>query len=180
MAFVIGCNSFITQTLKVSDIITSENTDHLAHVEVIGRRMYFHVMFIPFFPLWGMWVVGVNGKEALAPVEVLAKLNEKNIKVGTPWYTFSGLIISALVGLYFLNSIYNAPTFEEKCEEDIALEETRWKILEPMLEKADTANYYFFRDRSWNHNKIARVVSANANEIKYVLFDAPVWIFKAE
>lgn len=71
-------------------------------VKFVSLARYFHLMYIPFFPVGKKWAIEQpDGKQYELSASVLAQVNSYGLKQRTPWYTFIGLM---LVGLVFIIS----------------------------------------------------------------------------
>lgn len=61
------------------------------------RQRYFHVFFIPFFGIGKMWVINEGGNFHEMPEVYRTAIRQRNPKPRSPWYTFSGLALVALI-----------------------------------------------------------------------------------
>jgi hypothetical protein len=61
------------------------------------RQRYFHVFFIPFFGIGKMWVINEGGNFHEMPEVFRTAIRHQHPKPRSPWYTFSGLMLVAVI-----------------------------------------------------------------------------------
>jgi hypothetical protein len=98
---VFGIRHFTLKEISASSLGLPGKKD-LAFVQ-----SYFHLMYIPFFPLAKFWVTREDKNEMrLVGPDILLLLEEKKIiQPKTPWYSWAGPMLSVLIaGIYFLGT----------------------------------------------------------------------------
>ncbi len=73
----------------------NENVDY--HIEI--RQKYFHLMWIPFFPIGKMYALRQHADNELYNLtpEALTALQQRFVAPKAPWYTYSLFILIALL-----------------------------------------------------------------------------------
>ncbi len=91
MRIVFGWNNFKIKDFDPYELSLTNNVKTDFKIEV--RQSYFHLVWIPFFGLGKKWVIRKDGKLYELPAVYINIIKQNNIKVKSPWYTFSGLIL---------------------------------------------------------------------------------------
>jgi hypothetical protein len=96
---VFGWNSFKLQSYRPSEIGLLAELD--AKMSFQFRQKYFHIFWIPCFPMGQAWVMRkTNDSQHYAvPEDVQKLLWVRAPDVGTPWYTFAVPIIAVVMGI---------------------------------------------------------------------------------
>ena len=103
MRIVFGWNHFRIKSFDPVELGLTQQTDPNLKIEV--RQHYFHFFWIPFFSLGKKWAIRKNNELYEMPGVLKSTIrNREDIKVNTPWYTYAGLLLLALVGFGFLVS----------------------------------------------------------------------------
>ncbi len=100
MRIVFGWNNFTIKSYKPKELgLTQEDTNDF---RIEARQSYFHLFWIPFFGLGKKWVIRKGSNTYELPAQYQHKVNEQNIRLRTPWYTFAGplLILAGLIGFW--------------------------------------------------------------------------------
>jgi hypothetical protein len=96
-----GWNSFTLDSCKPSKLGLPPDLDVEYDVQRIQK--YFHLYWIPFFPIGKKWVLYKRSdKQQYEPnAELLKFLNSLPVKHPTPWYAFALLYLIGLVAVFF-------------------------------------------------------------------------------
>ena len=100
MRIVFGWNNFTIKSYKPKELgLTQEDTNDF---RIEARQSYFHLFWIPFFGLGKKWVIRKGSNTYELPAQYQHKVDEQNIRLRTPWYTFAGplLILAGLIGFW--------------------------------------------------------------------------------
>lgn len=101
MRIVFGWNHFRIKSFDPIELGLTQQTDANLKIEV--RQHYFHFFWIPFFSLGKKWAIRKNNELYEMPVVLKSTIrNRDDIKIRTPWYTYAGLLLLALVGFGFM------------------------------------------------------------------------------
>ncbi len=164
MYFIFGWNNFKVKDYTLQDM-GIPNPDN-SPIKIQLRQKYFHLFFIPFFGLKQYWVMVKAHKKYEIPLEYVMAIRNKNIRLRSPWYTYSGFIIIALIILGFLATIPIQSYMHHR---------SRMKDIEmtrDMLEHPQTNDYYliFASDNDF----AMRVDSVTNTAVKFYvpLFDS--------
>ena len=93
---VFGTNNFSIKTYSLSDLQIADDTGRIT-IEL--RQKFFHVFWIPFFPIGQIWVMRMAGDSSkyVVPGEVQMQITTLGLEQSPPWYSFIGLIILGVV-----------------------------------------------------------------------------------
>ncbi len=96
---IFGTNNFSVKTLSLSDLQIADD-NHSITIEL--RQRFFHVFWIPFFPIGQSWVMrrAHDTNKYMVPAEWEAKINELGYQQSPPWYSFIGLILAGVAVLW--------------------------------------------------------------------------------
>jgi hypothetical protein len=112
MRIVFGWNSFLLGRFSPIDL-------GIYQIEAAGynfelRQRYFHIFFIPFFSLGKMWVIRKEGRLLAVPPELKLQIEASAIRRKTPWYTFVGLLLTAVISLgFFISNLNESRKYHE-------------------------------------------------------------------
>lgn len=97
---IFGHNNFKIKSFSPEEAGLPASEDNNFTFEV--RQKYFHLFWIPFFPIGKVWILKKVGDEEsyTIPAHIEVKV-KKNVSVGTPWYSFALVFIGIFVGLMF-------------------------------------------------------------------------------
>jgi hypothetical protein len=145
---VFGWNSFRIRSFSPMEfgIFQKEALD--INIEV--RQAYFHVFWIPFFSLGKRWVIRRNNKLYELPAELKPHIKAVAIGIKTPWYTFTGLILTLVVCLGFL--IYNLNEDRMRHQREVAYFNADKSILDEKLTHITTKDFITLQEirEDWN------------------------------
>jgi hypothetical protein len=85
MRIVFGHRNFKIREIHPQELGLIDNTDFSIEI----RQKYFHLYWIPFFGLGKIWAIRRNGELYELPVEYIHEIKRRNIKVRSPWYTYT-------------------------------------------------------------------------------------------
>lgn len=98
MYIVFGWNHFKIKTFDPAEFGLSQQADPNLKIEV--RQHYFHLFWIPFFSLGKKWAIRKNNELYEMPVVLKSTIKSRDdMKVRTPWYTYAGPLLLAIIGL---------------------------------------------------------------------------------
>jgi len=101
MRIVFGWNHFRLKSFDPVELGLTQQTDPNLKIEV--RQHYFHLFWIPFFSLGKKWAIRKNNELYEMPGVLKSTIRSRDdIKVRTPWYTYAGPLLLAVIGLGFI------------------------------------------------------------------------------
>ena len=103
MILVFGVRHFTVKTYHASELGFTDPSWSNTRFEAVQK--YFHLMYIPFFPVGQMiGVRGSDGKLYHLTAPVAAQINTYQLTHKAPWYSFIGLM---LIGLIIILSAFS-------------------------------------------------------------------------
>lgn len=146
---VYGWNNYCLKTITSKEISTNESDTLNAKIQY--RIKYFHLFWIPVFPLGTYWTLNMNGKQMELTPEMKAALNTVD-KSNFMWiFSWSGILLPLL--------IFGGMQFQSK------MEHRRYFA---QLEEAKVTLETYFKDRA-SHQELNDRVDAVANLCDSVL-----------
>ena len=101
MYIVFGWNHFRIKTFDPVEFGLSQQADPNLKIEV--RQHYFHLFWIPFFSLGKKWAIRKNNELYEMPGVLKSTIKSRDdMKVRTPWYTFAGPLLIAIITCGFM------------------------------------------------------------------------------
>lgn len=97
---VFGWNSFLIKSYILRDFGFVET--HLAYERIEHRQKYFHLMFIPFFPIGRFWAVRIDGKLYHPSAEIVSVLNSTKTNNKNAIWSWSG-VFAVLLGIFIVS-----------------------------------------------------------------------------
>ncbi len=97
---VFGWNSFLIKSYILQEFGFFQND--LAYERVEHRQKYFHLMFIPFFPIGRFWAVRIDGKLYHPSAEILSVLQSTRTNNKNALWAWSG-VFAVLLGFFFVS-----------------------------------------------------------------------------
>jgi hypothetical protein len=117
MRIVFGVRNFKIKDIYPHEIGLSNNSGY--NIEI--RQKYFHIYWIPFFGTGKIWGIRKNGELYELPHEYISEIKRRNIKVRSPWYTYSiPLLICFGFLAYFLNEQIKESNYEKQNVENFS------------------------------------------------------------
>ncbi|WPO79007.1 hypothetical protein [Flavobacterium sp. KACC 22761] len=107
---------FGTQNFKIKDIYPHEIglSNNIGYTIEI-RQKYFHIYWIPFFGTGKIWGIRKDGELYELPVEYIREIKRRNIKVRSPWYTYSiPLLVCFGFFAYYLSEKIKEHNYEKQ------------------------------------------------------------------
>ncbi|MDJ1484258.1 hypothetical protein QNI16_27420 [Cytophagaceae bacterium YF14B1] len=158
---VFGWNSFSIVSHRPSEIGLPQDWDQQYMIQ--QRQKYFHLFWIPFFPIGQIWVLkGRDGKLYEPTIDLLRYLTSTSLGRGIPWYTFIGPILLVCGGIGF--SIFS--------EIDSALSKRRYEayLKETYVENKQKINeakagYYYKLEDEHYKSTYLKVLSATPKTV---------------
>jgi hypothetical protein len=96
---VYGWNSFKLNSYEPTQLgIPTHPSDQFT---IEHRQAYFHLFWIPFFSLGKRWVIRKDGKMYVMADAFKPIVEQIPNKKGTPWYTFTGLLLGLAAIIFF-------------------------------------------------------------------------------
>jgi hypothetical protein len=111
MRIVFGHRNFKIREIHPQELGLIDNTDF--NIEI--RQKYFHLYWIPFFGLGKIWAIRKNGELYELPIEYIHEIKRRNIKVRSPWYTYT---LPILICMGFLIYAVNERIEKNRWRED--------------------------------------------------------------
>jgi hypothetical protein len=144
MAILYGIGSIKIKTFTLDEL--NINSDLPNNLSVVSRQTYFHLFFIPFFPLRKSWVGMLQGKYYQLSPEIISQIKLKVNSGVTPWYSFIGMIL--LFGFFIFLGVNSSikRTNADNAKEKFA--ETQQGRIVSEINNTDTTDYYVFRQKS--------------------------------
>ena len=107
MRLVFGWNHFKIKSFDPFELGLTQKRVNDFTIEV--RQSYFHFFWIPFFGLGKKWSIRKNDQLYELPAAYKDTIRQRDdFHLPTPWYTYAGPMLIALVGLcYVINSKYS-------------------------------------------------------------------------
>jgi|GEM_PF-2344991 len=119
---IYGHNNFNRLTVNPTEIGLFDNS--YANITFQLRQRYAHIFWIPIFPLAQVWIVNKgDGKLYECPFEIRQILNERFAKKGPSVFAFSGLLLVAIIGLFYyisekVSSYQSQKNYEARIEKE--------------------------------------------------------------
>ncbi len=101
---VFGTNNFRIKKFTI-DQVGSEFDEGWEGVLFEVRQRYFHLFWIPFFPIGKIFTIkkpGSSDKYEMPPSFIKVIEEKYGDQIGTPWYAYFLLIAGLLLGVYSL------------------------------------------------------------------------------
>lgn len=97
---VYGHNNFIIKSYTPKEIGITGDME-ASGIKLQVRQRYGHLFWIPFFPIGKLWVIKKDGDESLyvMPEEIKRTIISRYGNPGTPWYSFTLILIGVAIGL---------------------------------------------------------------------------------
>jgi hypothetical protein len=95
MLLVFGVRHFTMKTYNPAEIGLTDPSWNNVRFEAVQK--YFHMMYIPFFPVGKFIGVRTNGNLYHLTPQVASQIDQQSLLRKTPWYSFIGPIIMMLV-----------------------------------------------------------------------------------
>lgn len=163
MYIVFGWNHFKIKTFDPFEIGLSQQAD--PHLKIEVRQHYFHLFWIPFFSLGKKWAIRKNNELFEMPGVLKSTIKSReDIKVRTPWYTYAGPLLLAIIGFGFMINAkvesfkwnqYQEKQFESQYAQNIRL-----------FRKPSPDDYYLLTSINGYSQKLAKVTMLNKQQIE--------------
>jgi hypothetical protein len=110
---VFGWNSYLLKAFILGDFgITDPN---ISRIPIEYRQRYFHLMFIPFFPIGKMWAIRRDGKLYEPSADLQQILNAHQVKTRNGVWAWSGVLAALLIYFgYNLNEKLEHRRYEKR------------------------------------------------------------------
>jgi hypothetical protein len=163
MSIVFGWNHFRIKSIDPYAAGLSQNAQPGYLIEV--RQRYFHLFWIPCFSLGKKWALRKDGELYEMPEPYKFVLQErKDLAAKTPWYTYAGPLLAALVGVCFYVSGKVDDYHSEKRAErqySAAYADNLVKFRKPTVD-----DYYVLDPVDGYSDKFARITGLDKNNIQ--------------
>lgn len=163
MRIVFGWNHFKIKSFDPVDLGLSQQADPNLKIEV--RQHYFHLFWIPFFSLGKKWAIRKNNELYEMPVVLKSTIkNRDDIKVRTPWYTYAGPLLLAMIGFGFMiNEQVKTYQWEQYQEQQF---EAEYAQNIGLFRKPSPDDYYLLTSMNGFSQKYAKVTMLDKQHIE--------------
>lgn len=143
MAIIYGIGSLRLKSYTPGELTIKVSVPDDAVIEL--RQNYFHLFWIPFFPLRRNWIVVQSGKKYVLDRDTENKLLLQKTKPGTPFFLYSGsaVVVLALISIVTWNSVLKARG--RSAGEDMVKKQI--SALMQKIATADTFDYFVIKER---------------------------------
>ncbi len=162
---VFGHNNFTIKSFSPEEAGLPASEDQ--HTRIVVKQRYFHIFWIPFFPIGKIWGLKRAGSEDLYEIPAaLAPTIKKNLSVGTPWYSFSLVILGMVVAsVLFLQHLQKEQNWEDNFYN--RLEESKMLIQYPTTGDFYELKRYEDKDSYTSTNLLLKVKSYDNDNIVF-------------
>jgi hypothetical protein len=163
MYIVFGWNHFKIKTFDPAEFGLSQQTDPNLKIEV--RQHYFHFFWIPFFSLGKKWAIRKNNELYEMPVMLKSTIKSRgDMKVRTPWYTYAGPLLLAIIGLgMMVNGKVNSYKWARAAEKEF---EAEYAQNIGLFRKPSPDDYYLLTAVNGYSQKYAKVTMLDKQHIE--------------
>ncbi len=163
MSIVFGKNHFILKSYTLEEL---EISKEISPIRIVKIQRYFHLYWIPFFPIGKEWAIRREGKLYEVPQEYIYILNKKKLVHKTPFYAYS-LPLILLFGaiLYFSATEIQQYTSSKRAQSNfkVQTEQSSTHLKTPSLN-----DFYEIRPTSsYSGDTFLKVVSYNDSAIQF-------------
>jgi hypothetical protein len=104
MSLVFGWNSFRQKSYEPHELGLAPQPGIAYTIEL--RQKYFHLFWIPFFPIGKKWCIRQGSKLFELPIEEEERLKNTQ-SIPAPWYTYIGtiLVVGGLVVFFIVEKL---------------------------------------------------------------------------
>lgn len=131
------------------------------------RQKYFHLFWIPFFPIGKIWGLKKEGTDELYVIpHEIETIVKKNVSVSTPWYSFALFFVAFFAGLIFQLNVMQ----KEQNREDYfynSLEESKTLIQYPTTGDFYEFSYYETKDSREKQDLLLKVKDYKDDRIRF-------------
>lgn len=162
---VFGWNSFDLTSFKPSSVGMPVEMD--VHT-IVRRQKYFHLFWIPFFPIGQVWIVKKKGdSESYVPTaEVSRHLDSLQLKYKTPWYSYAILLMILTLGFITL-VVTQVDSYQRNEFRKAELKRNNEELLS-LVEKGKPNTYFTFKDTNYK-SLYLKVLSSDATTLTCVV-----------
>src|SRR6218665_108791 len=108
MRIVFGWNRIKLKSFSLQEL-NIETTEQTQNAKLQVSQSYFHLFWIPFFPLGKRYSLVINGEDYHIPPSMWKAIDQEQIKAKGKWYAWSLPILGIVVGIgIYINGIYEA------------------------------------------------------------------------
>jgi hypothetical protein len=163
MYIVFGWNHFRIKTFDPVEFGLSQQADPNLKIEV--RQHYFHLFWIPFFSLGKKWAIRKNNELYEMPGILKSTIKSRDdMKVRTPWYTYAGPLLIAIIGLGFMINEKVERYKWDKAEEKQFEAEYTQNI--GLFRKPSPDDYYILTSVKCYGQRYAKITMLNKKDIE--------------
>jgi hypothetical protein len=127
--------SFTPEELKIQDLVPANSSIEL-------RNKYFHLFWIPLFPVRKVWVINLAGKHYSVSEEAAKAIETKKHLKRTPFYLFSGLIL--LIGAAVVIGGWNSLLKQKGINHTRSMIKKDIEAINKKIEETDTSDFFLF------------------------------------
>jgi hypothetical protein len=163
MYIVFGWNHFKIKTFDPVEFGLSQQADPNLKIEV--RQHYFHLFWIPFFSLGKKWAIRKNNELYEMPGVLKSTIKSRDdMRVRTPWYTYAGPLLLAIIGFGFMINEKVQSYKWEKANEKQFEEEYAQSI--GLFRKPSPDDYYLLSSVKGYSQRYAKVTMLDKQHIE--------------
>ncbi len=141
-----------------------------------ARQYYFHLCYIPLFPIKKKWVIRKSDNKLYEPSDLIQyAVMKENIRLGKTVFAFSGLILTALVlaGI-MLGSIVRQINYKKQ---DLEYLKMKYTHLNEKIANPSKLDYYYFNFTSedsylLSNQTVFKVVDFDNQSVTFITPDA--------
>lgn len=163
---VFGWNSFKLDSFKPSKVNLPAEMD--AEITIQKKQKYFHLFWIPFFPIGQVWIIKKKGdSDSYEPTAAMNQyLNTLDLKHKTPWYTFALPLLAMAVGtIYFIHSEIKSYQWKQQHQEDLVRKNESFLSV---VGKGEPYTYFTLKDKN-NKTTYLKVIGSDVDALTCVL-----------
>lgn len=165
MSIVFGWNELKIKEFKPEELgIYDQNAPPDLTIE--ARQKYFHLFWIPFFGIGKRWVARRGGDMYKLSKEARDQIRASGVRVNSPWYTFSGLILIGLAVVGF--SIHENLEQKRRREQSINYHNQKVEILKHNLAHLQPDAMLKLKPEQWYQSSFFKVEEITGDEVKCV------------
>ncbi len=161
---VFGWNTFKLASFKPSSVDLPKEMD--TQVTIERKQKYFHLFWIPFFPIGQVWTIKKKGdSNTYEPTTAINQyLDSLQLTYKTPWYTFALPLLAMAIGvIYFVQSEIKSYQWKKQYEADQIVKKEQFLSL---VKKGETNTYLLLNNTEGS--LYLKVIGSDANTLKCV------------
>jgi hypothetical protein len=130
------------------------------------RSVYFHLFWIPFFPVRKKWVVAHSGRHYSLGSEAEKAIEIRKYQKGHPVYLFTGTAL--VVGFALFIYGWNSFTRQAGRRESNKQAKKNTEMIEKKIDQADTTDFFLFlQNNAVEKSSLMKVLAVNGDTIQF-------------